>query len=370
MFYARIVSGLLALLAFVFGLSAVTVHHAAYDDVNPSPLNSSAPPASSQTLYYTYHNDDATPLPVALHGVRVVASDRTELVLQRPAGNLLGTVIFFHGCSHSATDFFPAGDLCPQCIGLPEETRMVRIALERGYGVVAVSSTNRERKCWGTHPEAKEGPDYDRVSTALREAQARNAYSPRVPLFAIGISSGGLFATSLPLRFQVAGVNSMISSAVCLFWTGTDNQITDAYPAHVFTHMGEQDKGTARRVHAAMRTLTRFGTHAAEYSVSPKPVTVQYLTEAVPRWGTDLARRVVAALKAGGYLDESYRLLSDPRHSYWRKSVQHLKHELEDSLVADESALSEELNRAWAAHEITAEHFSSTLDFLEDRLRG
>ena len=53
-----------------------------------------------------------------------------------------------HGCNHSAEDWFDPSPACSACLGLPEE-RLVRLAaLRRGYAVVAVSSLNRDTKCW------------------------------------------------------------------------------------------------------------------------------------------------------------------------------------------------------------------------------
>lgn len=352
----------------------MSTSHTSYEDLTAPLSNHSASSAVAKKMYYTYtyhgDTDDATPVAVPLNGSRIVASDGTELVFQNPRGKLRGTVLMLHGCSHSATDFFPSGESCPICIGLPEEIRMTTIALERGYSVIAVSSANRRRKCWATHPQAAQGSDYDRITTALREAQSRNAYSSHAPLFATGISSGGLFATSLPLRFEIAGVNSIVSSAVCLFWKHDANLTTTPYPAHVFTHMGQKDKATARRVTDSIEVLSRYDTKSIEFSISPKPVTERFLLDAVPRWSPDLVRRVVEALQKGGHLDEKYNLLSNPRHSNWRDSVSKLREELNDSLVPDESALSEELNKAWAAHEITADYFVDTMRFLEDKLRG
>lgn len=370
MFFARIVSGFLAFAAVIYGLSSTSIRQPKFRSYAVSVSNSSDAPvtASHGSLYYKPAAGRNSSADVVLNGIRISASDGTELVFQRPTGTLVGTVLMLHGCSHSATDFFPPGEQCAQCIGLPEELRMTRIALERGYGVIAVSSTNRVRKCWSTHPEASDGPDYDRVSTALREAEARKVYSPHLPLFAVGISSGGLFATSLPLRFRVTGVNSIVSSAVCLFWGDTGDKLRSSYPAHVFTHMSTRDKGTARKVQDAMKILTTLGTPSIEFNVSPTPVTARYLREAVPRWNTSLILQVISALRQGGHLDTEFRLQSDPRHSYWRPSVQHLDTELGDSFRADGSALSEELNRAWGAHEITSEHFTGAIDFLENQL--
>lgn len=45
-----------------------------------------------------------------------------EVVWQKPAEAAKGVVLLFHGCSHSAGDFWPDdGFYCKGCLGLPEE---------------------------------------------------------------------------------------------------------------------------------------------------------------------------------------------------------------------------------------------------------
>ena len=360
MFLARIISACFAFAAFIYGLSLT------------APTSPHVPryPQDSHTNRTTRY----PPAPVAVNiselhiaGTYVHATDGTEFVFQKPLRPPLGTVLFLHGCAHSATDFFPPASNCPQCIGLPEEVKMTRIALEKRYSVVAVSSTDRIRKCWRTDTQTFDGPDYERVNKALREAGVRSLHSPRLPLFAVGISSGGLFATSLPMRFRVSGVNSIVSGAVSSVWN-KESPLRKDYPPHVFTHMGLKDKHTAGRVRKAMDILETMGTPSMELIVPPQSVTTHFLQDSVSKWDMNNAQELVLALQRGGYLDAHFRLLSDPRRSQWRNSVQHLGAKLGDHFRADESALSEELNRAWGSHEITADHFEEALEFLETQL--
>ena len=46
--------------------------------------------------------------------------DDVEVVWQKPE-NAKGVVLLFHGCSHSAGDFWPDAFYCRGCLGLPEE---------------------------------------------------------------------------------------------------------------------------------------------------------------------------------------------------------------------------------------------------------
>lgn len=367
MLFARVISGCLAFMAFVLGLSATSTHRTHRENYQTPKFSSSVDPraiSQSAASFVPFTSNYSSSLRA---GVFIKALDGTEIVIQRPDSQSRGTILLLHGCSHSATDYFPSGQDCPHCLGLPEPSRIAQMSLWRGLNVVAVSSTNRDRKCWHTNPETGEGEDYDRVRTALHEANRRNAYFPNLPLYAVGGSSGGFFASSLPLHFPIAGVYSVISTSISVLWVDKDKS-KRSFPPHAFTHMGTRDRRTASRVKEAMRILKTLEVATVDFNVEPRPVTEQYLRDAVPLWNVSTISEVVAALRRTGYINGSYFLVSDPRKSRWREAVEHLKEKLGDSLIADQSALSEELNRAWASHETTSDFFMEALDFLESEV--
>jgi hypothetical protein len=59
-----------------------------------------------------------------------------------------GIIILFHGCHHWVYDWWKKSPNCVDCIGLPIETKVVFESLKRGFITVAISSKNREKKCW------------------------------------------------------------------------------------------------------------------------------------------------------------------------------------------------------------------------------
>lgn len=389
MMLARFVSALVAFTVFVYGMSLTST-----SQPNPYPypysnypdlLHPLAPPLdprgelesalNSQSSHaYLVHPpvDD-----VSLSPTYLVAPDSTELVFQLPRNTPRATTLLLHGCHHAATDFFPPSPACPHCLGLPEELRLVRLALHRGHAVVAVSSSNRGSGCWATNATHPTGPDYDRIASALAALPptARDA-----PLFAAGASSGGRFATSLSTpRFRVAAVCSIVSSSVMPRRArpsgsgagdgGGRDEANDegafAMP-HAFVHMAQRDKAIAKRVKGTAAALRAAGVLVAEFVVAPRVLTGALLRAAMPNWGAGLADEVVEALRVAGHIDDAGNVLVDPRRSQWRRAVEHLKGLMNDSLVADKSPLSEVLNHAWAQHEISSEHFASVLDFFEE----
>ena len=66
-----------------------------------------------------------------LAGIRALVDNEIEVVYQAPASTPRGVLLILHGCSHRATDAWPKSDKCPECTGLPIETRVVAEALAR-----------------------------------------------------------------------------------------------------------------------------------------------------------------------------------------------------------------------------------------------
>lgn len=307
----------------------------------------------------------ASDLQIGLDGTLITTPDGTQLVLQR-ASQPKGTVLLFHGCSHSATDFFPKSASCQSCLGLPEELHIVRKCLARGLSTVAVSSSNRQRKCWQTNRTSPDGPDYDRVESALKAAAGHGAFQRDQPLFAVGASSGGYFATSLKAKYpQLIASNSIVAPSAT---TSHSSHSSSMHP-QVFTHMATRDTRTADQVGRDITKIESAKFAALSLAVQPIPITKEFLSIAFlnsgfPWWDDKLIEDVHKAITDGGLLDSSGHLVEDPRRSNWRSVLKHLADRMNDSLVADRSPLSEELNRAWGAHEMTADRFDETLDFF------
>lgn len=296
-----------------------------------------------------------------LNGTQVVLEDGTELVFQQAeSGKAAGTVLFFHGCQHSSTDYWSFGVNCLGCIGLPEEVRMIQLTLGRKLNAVAISSTNRNRKCWTTRLNG-EGDDYDRVRSTMKYLEQNKIHSDGMNLYGVGASSGGTFVTSLRSIMKMQAVNTIIAGSVASLvkiekW---------GIPGHAFTHMGGRDGRTRTLVAESKRWLEDRGIPVMVREVHPREVSAKWLSESVPRWNLNLCKEVISALKLHKLINEvNGELVCDPRKCDWRSAVMHLKGKLNDSLIADKSALSEELNRAWAGHESSADFFEDVLDFF------
>jgi len=286
-------------------------------------------------------------------------------------GTLVQGILFMaHGCNHQATDFFadtgPDGwklEACHgsrfgRCLGLPEERQLVQEARARGYYVAAVSGTGSSR-CW-SHKA-----DPSRVRQALQHIRMQEKLSEDVPILATGASSGGAFMSSLALALErppkcvVPQISALASSY------GSLETFAAMHVPTLFVHMSEHDPRTAMNVDKQVKELESKGVLAKQLHVAPVPLG----EELVPHFGKKQASIVEAALQQAGLVQADGRLKQDPRASAWRQApgLRAFMAATNDTLVADESSLSELLNVVWARHEFTAKFASQMLDFCEGK---
>ena len=322
------------------------------------------------------HNGSAPalPAPLELNGawteLTVPSSlPPVEVVWQAPGSSSrqTGVLLMSHGCSHSATDWWPPSPSCTRCTGLPEETRIVAAALQAGMFAVAISSVDRDTMCWHVAHDAP------RVLDALEVVLASVNISDTVPRFAMGASSGGAFSALLPtytqpphppwraVAVQIMGVPpDMLSMAPMSSSSSDGNASTLAaqYPPSLWVHM-PRDAALAELVQSDLATLRASNVTAEEVQVHPLAVSPQFLTERIGGLSNETATAVHGALVKADLLDGNGFLRQDPRRAPWREAlaaagVLDANSTLagHDTLAPDESALSEVLNLAYAVHEI------------------
>ena len=133
--------------------------------------------------------------PVFLNGTyEVIPKNAIEIVYQLPPNQSIQGIVFFaHGCSHSATDWWPKSSNCESCIGLPIERTIIEEALRNGYLALAQNSHNRKRKCW-------DSADFPRTVTALQYLIANFNLPSNINIHLFGASSGGGFVGKLTLQ--------------------------------------------------------------------------------------------------------------------------------------------------------------------------
>jgi len=343
----------------------------------------------------------------------------TSTTAEEPPNRIVGIALLLHACSHSALKFFsftPA--VCDECVGLSEELAMSRILLGRGYAVLAVTSSDRKRGCWG-------GPhDIRRVRTALDEFRGRIISSsalrsrrnnptsahhrPALPVVAVGASSGGRFAAHLAADGVADAAIVMVMGLGDHLRTRLLGRMGSASvsPPPIFLAPMKRDERTARAVRndwevmrAASTSLVvssnngRRSNHGEGYPVvldeetcAPLAVTAPYLHGRVPSLGLSDSAAIVDALTGAGHLDRTTALLvKDPTSSDWRdvlrrecggsggdndeKGDMRMSGCLQNQpLGPGKSPLAKALHRAWAFHEYCSEVVGPALDCIEQRL--
>lgn len=331
------------------------------DAVNTDALGDDEDPDDPPTELRGKH--ELVPVKTELSDELGVPEPPVEAVWQRPdrPGMAAGVLFLAHGCSHAATDWWPKTESCAKCIGLPEEARIVRAALRRDLLAVALSSSDRGSGCWGLNSR-----DSLRAAAALRyfvdkeRARSGAGSSWELPLLAVGASSGGAFVSSPELAaalkaqgVPLKGVNAQI---------GVMNP--PAMVPMVLTHMPERDIRTAERVKKALKVLDAASMHRLQQELHPLVLDWDFFSRRIDGVGSAASHAMVSALKDAGHVGAEGTLLADPRTSGWRSIGALRKAAKSDSLVADQSAISEELNVAFAAHEISADAIDQALLFL------
>lgn len=137
---------------------------------------------------------------VGRNGQKVTTEKGIEYVFEAPPMPANRILFIAHGCGHSALDFWPKSPQCLNCVGLPEERRIVTKALTRGYFVVAVSSAGQDHGgCWDVKVDAK------KVMRVLSLIKKKHSNLRTAPIFALGASSGGHMVAALGSRLHDIG---------------------------------------------------------------------------------------------------------------------------------------------------------------------
>ena len=235
-----------------------------------------------------------------------------EAVWQLPPHRAAGLLFLAHGCCHGAIDWWPRGPNCERCIGLPEEVRIVRQALQAGWGAIALSSSERVgRRAWDF---ATDGP---RVAAALNSFRTKHSLE-QLPLAALGASAGGAFVLQLAGLVPLHAVVSQIMALPPALLRAPPGGA--CFPPTLFVHMTRDDR-TSALVQDCVSSLRARGGAVARREIGPRPVTPAFFKERLPQLSAEHAHALCEALRRDGLLDAQAFLKHDPRSSPWRAAM-------------------------------------------------
>lgn len=291
-----------------------------------------------------------------------------ELVFEVPASHK-AILLLFHGCKHSSTDWWPKSEKCTNCTGLPEEVRIIEAALAEGYIVVALSSQDRvHSRCWDTGWPPELSIDIQKVTWAVQALVKRQGWSG-LPVYALGGSSGGALVMLLALRMQLQGVCCQIMAVppdVVQTKPQDEAGNTWQYPPTALVYMAK-DQHTAQGVGEMSKALAEQGIPVLGMVVHPQPLTPAFFSSRTRVISAALSSAIYATFLRAGLLDASGYLLEDPRltSTQWQPLLEQNVPVVKDmNLKVEESAIHEELNLAWAEHELVSDNISSVLNFF------
>jgi hypothetical protein len=293
---------------------------------------------------------------MGINGKKETTEKGIEYVWEAPSSPASKILFLAHGCSHSAKDFWPSNPKCLDCVGLPEERRIVAKALASNYFVVAISSGSQDLNgCWDTKNDMR------RVMRVLALLKKEPFGLRGLPVFALGASSGGKMVAALASRIQdLAGMCIQINAPDITFQM---NQMP--FPPSQWIYM-EKDTQTAKQVVANVDALKRSGALVESVHAKQIALTNSFFSDRIKDLTPAVSEAIYDAFKANSVITDVGYLRQDPRHSDWRHALEPMTENLKpDSLAADKSPISEELNVAYAMHELTAEHMDATLAFFD-----
>lgn len=275
-----------------------------------------------------------------------------------------GVILVFHGCSHSATDWWDKQDSCPKCIGLPEEKRIVAFAVARRYVVVALSSQDRKSsRCWDVVAPPKITTDMQKTKHTVMTMVKREGWE-KLPIFALGASSGGALAALIPFHIKLQGSCVQIMAVPPEVYKGVAKATAHIFPPMLFVHM-VRDGATGAGVAQDIAVLTNEGIATEAIAVPPRPLTPSFFADRISNITAELSKQMFESLQTAGLVTSNGLLKKDPRQTgdEWRNVLK--PHSEGQDLRPDLGAIPEELNLAWAGHEIVSDTTDEMLDWFE-----
>lgn len=317
----------------------------------------------------------------ALHEIPFVyrSSSRGEYLYRIPnnvkQSKHRGIMLMAHGCGGSAVNWYPPNSECPQCVGLPEEKSFENFVAKNNFISIAITSTNRESKCW--NPQI----DTQMVRDILLDFKKEH-HIESLPLYAFGGSSGGSFVGSMATNSDIVKALNLKGVIVHIAFIGPNGVAPETLPDSLavpvlFAPM-VRDTRTMDIVEQQMDNLKKKDpdTLSSICTIHPLSIDEMYFHHRIGgKVDAVFSKRMYDGLKENGYLDEEGLLLDDPRRSSWIDIMEkkvgwsvfwHSPETVDKSLMIPLGmAISEEMNVAFSMHEMSTQCNEQIKQFIE-----
>jgi hypothetical protein len=222
--------------------------------------------------------------------------------------NYKGVILPFHGAGGSATGW----------IDKQLENRFfIDYAIAAGYAVVITESKDRVNKRWDNTPNSDTNIDIENIAIILSNLQNRSLISSAKPLFAVGMSQGGGFASLISALenynaaalYCIPGISSVFEeSNVPVIWNMAENDVTEE-PTRL------QDAEDNYLV------LKSRGIACSFYVNPPSPlnpILFRFIDDVTETIATD----IYESLKINNWLDTNHYFTVNPRQNEdWKNSI-------------------------------------------------
>ncbi|KAK3042440.1 hypothetical protein RJ639_000164 [Escallonia herrerae] len=275
--------------------------------------------------------------------------NRTDVIWQVP-DSPKAVLFLAHGCNGRAANFWDRSTKCPQCVGLPEERLIVLHALARKFAVVAVSSAGR---CWSFGKERL-------LVGGIIKWWVKKQNLEKLPLVALGASSGGYFVSVLATDLKFSSIAIMIAEGMF-----DQIDITKDYPPTLFVHM-PKDKARKQRIDDNLKVLREKGISFAEIKCLEFPLLPNLLADRIPGLDQTISAQLFHLFRDKGFIDKNGYMRNDGRALRWKEALREREIVLPDKRLSNH--IQEELNLAFAYHEMTSLHSGQIFDWFESHL--
>lgn len=274
----------------------------------------------------------------------------TDVIWQIP-DSPKAVLFIAHGCNCRAVNFWDKSPGCPNCVGMPEDRLIVLNALARKFAVLTISSAGR---CWSL------GEERMIVKGIITWWVEKNKLE-QLPLVALGASSGGYFVSMLATDLRFSSIAVMIAEGVF-----DQIDITKDYPPTIFVHM-PKDKGRKQRIDAFLRILKDEGIDAAEIKCMEFPLSPNFLADRIPALDKTTSMKLFDLFRDKGFIDKNGYMRADGRALPLKAALKDSKISLPDVDLVHH--IKEELNLAFAYHEMTSLPSQQIFDWFESHMR-
>ncbi|WOG91808.1 hypothetical protein DCAR_0311062 [Daucus carota subsp. sativus] len=256
-----------------------------------------------------------------------------------------------HGCNGKAENFWDRTSSCLGCVGLPEERLIVLHALFRKFAVLTVSSFGR---CWSFGSEKL-------VVAGTVKWWIEEQKLEKLPLVALGASSGGYFVSALATDLRFSSITLMIAEG--LF---SRMDIPKDYPPTLFVHM-PKDEDRKLRVDENLKVLKKMGVDAAEIKCMEFPLSPAFLADRIPNLDRKISVELFKLFQEKGFIDKNGFMKNDGRATRWKAAANERKILSRNKDIFNH--IQEELNLAFAYHEMTSLQSEQIFSWFESHLK-